>query len=249
MIKKHASISACFAAVFTHFCVASEPPKIVRDGYSYAEVAGGALAVSDSQGTNNIPDIFNAGSYSYLAFLRRFNDFPAVYYNPVTSRMRSELYYTLKQNNNQTVIDCIYAHFQVEDDGRMTDKAVCGLNANLTSEFNNAFQQYDELWSYRHRLPYDESRKTITVEEGNIRGINITRKYVMDTEGMYYDNPETIISANGKKFSFGGDSVFIVYDSVDLQKPILLQVSKKKSNHEDAFVSYDGDALKLLLAK
>ena len=49
----------------------------------------------------------------------------------------------------------------------------------------------------------------------------------METEGMYYDNPETTISANGKKFSFGEDSVFIVYDSVDLQKPIFLQVSKK----------------------
>ena len=79
--------------------------------------------------------------------------------------------------------------------------------------------------------------------------MKIVRSYEVDAQGMFFTPPETVISAGGKKFSFGDDSVFIVYDVADMKNPILLRVSKKGADYEDAFINYDAVSLKALLGK
>ena len=178
-----------------------------------------------------------------------FNGNKALRYENLASSSAFEAYFTLIRHGNYIFVDCIYANVRNEQNGMLINKAVCGLKKPLTENYDDLVYEFTDEWkSSTAEVTIDSLLKNppvpLDIEEADFGGVKLSRIYKTQ-ENFNFTTPETLVTKGSKQYSFGVNSVFLVYRVDSLKSPAYLDVSS--SDYSDEFVRFDVVSLGALL--
>ncbi|MDO7930431.1 hypothetical protein Q6A51_27045 [Pseudomonas sp. KFB-139] len=161
-----------------------------------------------------------------------FNGKKALHYENLASRTQFEAYVTLKINNNELLVDCVYGNIRSEQNGTLINKAVCGLNEKLIADYEQFIYEYSEVWKGEVALAATKSlmqdpSTPASVEDAVIKDIKISRIYA-SRDDLIFNLPSTIISQNERTHSFGPKMIFTVFNKSNLKMPDHIEVASER---------------------
>ncbi len=246
-MKIYIALLALSASIFSSaFALAVENTSFAIESNgridSFSEdVSLKTLTISWGVNTKTLHDITGMKSGAYRSLVK-FNERPSLYSGGVDDM---ETYYTLISKEDNLFVDCIYSDFRSNENGIGVTKAVCGVNKELNSDYQNLVFDYSNRWKEDINkvdiTPLIAQHKILDILVGSLNGVAVYIRYasVQDLENA---QPETFIEYNSKHYSLNKNKAYLVYKEADNPVPIRLDVvidskmSKLKSYTESDLI-------------
>lgn len=137
-----------------------------------------------------------------------FNKQPSLWYSNTSSRLKFNVYYTLQAKQNKLMVDCAYADIHDSSTGMVINKAICGLNKELNSNYSDLIYSFSDKWIES----FDQQKISVPldIQLGKVDDITIYASY-SSQEAFDTYTPEIILNYQDKSYNFGKEKVYIVY--------------------------------------
>ncbi|RON77252.1 hypothetical protein [Pseudomonas fluorescens] len=241
MTLKIRAAMAVVALVMTNVVLANQ------DDVYFADSKNKFLNVTWANGSKKIEGVVGSEGEN-VRELVDFNGGKALHYENLASRSPFEAYFTLSRNENQILVDCIYASIRNEQNGILINKAVCGLSRPLVEGYEDTVYEFSDQWKSETasvsiapvlKIP----PMSLEVKEAEIGSAELFRIY-KDKKDLSTSVPKVILRSGAGKYSFGSSLVFSVYNVGALTAPVYLDVSI--DGLAKKFVRYDRGAVEKL---
>lgn len=179
-----------------------------------------------------------------------FNDTPSLYYSNTSSSTTFDVYYTLEYVQKNPHIGCLYSKIKNSRNGILIKKAVCGLDLEVTSQYQNFVFKYSDGWITDTNLVSVEALvgepvSPVDVAVGVLGGIEIRNRYE-SLDDLLSGKPSTLAVQKGGQFDFGKVETYLVY-AADGVTVVRLDVVVKSEN--EIFKSYSAEDLSELITR